>query len=250
MNLTRREYSQKMLGSLIGFGLVDLLVSRNLLADNVKPTIQEWIKELATMSQDLKGQKLTDLQFQKQMEALYKKVDLPSLIKLVKLEEIQTKSKLPDSGALSAGFDLKKIEGLPTDIVFGKQVFGCKKGRSIVPHGHSNMCTGFIILNGEWEGRHYDRLETHKDHYIIQPTIDRKFQAGELSTISDHKDNIHWFKAISETAYIFNVHVIGYDPKIEGNSGRLYIDPDGEKLAGGKIKAAKMTSEACHKKYG
>ena len=46
-----------------------------------------------------------------------------------------------------------------------------------------------------------------------------------MSTISDHKDNVHWFKAVSETAYIFNVHVIGYDPDIKGNSGRLYVDP-------------------------
>ena len=29
--------------------------------------------------------------------------------------------------------------------------------------------------------------------------------------ISDHKDNVHWFKAESDTAFIFNVHVIGYD---------------------------------------
>ncbi len=50
--------------------------------------------------------------------------------------------------------------------------------------------------------------------------------------------------------YIFNVHVIGYDPRITDASGRLYLDPDGEKLSGGLIKAAKMTSEQCHKKYG
>jgi hypothetical protein len=250
MNPTRRQFSQGMLSSLITFGLVDLLWSRDLLADDAKPKINDWLKDLATMSNDLKGQKLTDLQFQTKMEELYKRVDLESLIKLVKLDDIEKKSKLPDSGALSASIDLKKIEGLPTDIVFGKQVFGCKKGRSIVPHGHLNMCTGFIILKGEWEGKHYDRVETLKDHYIIKPTIDRKFQAAELSTISDHKDNIHWFKATTETAYIFNVHVIGYDNTIQGNSGRLYVDPDGEKLDGGKIKAAKMTSADCHKKYG
>ena len=38
--------------------------------------------------------------------------------------------------------------------------------------------------------------------------------ASGASTISDHKDNIHWFKCTSETGYIFNAHVIGYDPTI------------------------------------
>ena len=112
------------------------------------------------------------------------------------------------------------------------------------------MCTGFIVLKGKWHGRHYDRLETHSDHYVIKPTIDRHFEPGDLSTISDHKDNIHWFKSESDAAYIFNVHVIGYDPQIKEVSGRLYLDVEGEKLAGGLVKAPKMSSAACHKKYG
>ena len=71
-----------------------------------------------------------------------------------------------------------------------------------------------------------------------------------VSTISDHKDNIHWFKSVSDAAYIFNVHVIGYDPTIKESSGRLYLDVEGEKLAGGLIKAPKMSSSECHKKFG
>ena len=103
----------------------------------------------------------------------HKRVDLKALCGLVKLEEIEKSKKLPENGALNAGFDLSKVEGLPANVGFGKQIFGCKKGKSIVPHGHANMCTGFIILKGKWHGRHYDRLETHADHYVIKPTIDR-----------------------------------------------------------------------------
>ncbi len=250
MNPTRREFSASLLGSVMAFGLVELLWSRDLFADAVKPTIAAWLKELVEMTKDLRGRRLTDLEFQAKMEDLYRRVDLKALVGLVKLDEIERRSKLPDNGALSRSIDLAKVEGLPTGLGFGKQVFGCKKGRSIVPHGHANMCTGFIVLKGKWHGRHYDRVETHKDHYVIKPTIDRTFGPGEMSTISDHKDNVHWFKAASDAGYIFNVHVIGYDAGIKDASGRLYLDPDGEKLAGGRIKAAKMTSDQCHKKYG
>jgi hypothetical protein len=148
------------------------------------------------------------------------------------------------------GIDFSKIEGAPAKPGFGKQIFGMKQGRSIVPHGHANMCTGFIVLRGDFHGRHYDKLETHKDHYIIKPTIDRTFKPGELSTISDHKDNVHWFQCGSPTGFIFNVHVVGYDPEIKEPSGRLYLDAEGEKLSGGLIKAKKMSSSECHKKYG
>lgn len=247
---SRRDFHATLIGSAISFGLVELLWSRDLFADGVKPTIDKWFAELAAMSKDLKDRKLTDLEFQAKMEDLYKRVDLAALCAQIKLDEVEKRVKLPDSGAANAGFDLSKVEGLPANLGFGKQIFGCKKGKSIVPHGHANMCTGFIVLKGKWHGRHYDRVETNSDHYVIRPTIDREFGPGELSTISDHKDNIHWFKAVSDAGYIFNVHVIGYDPKIKESGGRLYLDPEGEKLAGGLVKAPKMSSADCHRKYG
>lgn len=244
----RREFNSRLLGSLMTFGLVETLWQRDLFADAVKPTIQKWFLELSTMCLDLKGKKFTDLDFQKKMEDLYKRVDLRELCSLVKLDEIE-KKKLPANGASSAGFELGMIEGLPKNLGFGKQIFGCGKGRSIVPHGHANMCTGFIVLKGKWHGRHYDKLETAKEHFLIKPTIDKVFEPGELSTISDHKDNVHWFQCQSEAGYVFNVHVNDYIAGGE-SSGRLYLDPDGEKLKDGLIKAPKMTSAECHKKYG
>ena len=68
----------------------------------------------------------------------------------------------------------------------------------MVPHGHNNMATAFIILKGDFHGRHYDRLEDEQDHVIIRSTIDKQFGPGGFSTISDFKDNVHWFKATSE----------------------------------------------------
>lgn len=243
--MNRREFA----GTAMTFGLLQMLWARDLFADEVKPIVGQWFKDLNTLGQDLKGHKLKDVEFQAKMEELYKKVDLSELCSFVELDKIAEKVKLPANGAFSANFDLTKVEGLKS-ATFGKQIFCVKKDRAVVPHGHSNMCTGFIVLRGTFRGRHYDRLETKDDHYIIKPTIDRAFKAGEASTISDHKDNVHWFQCTSDSGYIFNAHVIGYDPKITEPSGRLYLDPEGEKLAGGLIKAPKMTSGECHKKYG
>jgi hypothetical protein len=244
--MDRREFA----GTVLAFGLVEMLWARHLFADAVKPVVEGWLRDLNALGKDLKGRKLKDVEFQAKMEDLYKKVDLAELVKFVQLDKIAERVKLPANGAFSANFDLSKVEGLAKDVTFGKQIFCLKKDRAVVPHGHENMCTGFIVLQGTFRGRHYDRLETKTDHYIIRPTIDREFAAGGCSTISDHKDNIHWFKCASDTGFIFNAHVIGYDPKITEPSGRLYVDPEGEKLAGGLVKAPKMTSVECHKKYG
>jgi hypothetical protein len=245
-HLNRREFT----GTVLAYGLIQMLWARDLFAADVKSVVGQWFKDLNALGQDLKGQKLKDTEFQAKMEELYKKVNLAELVQFVDLDRVAEKVKLPANGAFSANFDLSKVEGLGKTMTFGKQIFCLKKDRAVVPHGHSNMCTGFIVLRGTFRGRHYDKLETHQDHYVIKPTIDREFAAGGASTISDHKDNIHWFQCTSETGYIFNAHVIGYDPAISEPSGRLYLDPEGEKLSGGLVKAPKMTSSECHKKYG
>ena len=117
------------------------------------------------------------------------------------------------------------------------------------PHGHNNMATAFLMLQGDCHGRHYDRVEDAEDFLIIRPTIDDRFGVGTYSTISDHKDNIHWFKAESETAFIFNIHVLNLDADVT-RGGRVYVDPFGEGLAHGLVKAKKMSKKQAYDKFG
>lgn len=247
---TRREFGARLLQSMVAFSLVETLWSHRLMAAGENAEVGKWFAELCEMSNDLRARKLKDTEFQTMMESLYRRVDLPALVQAVRLDDLEKSATLPEHGAVSLNFDLSRIEGVPAQPAFGRQIFGVKKGRSIIPHGHSNMCTGFIVLKGTFRGRHYDRLETQPDHYLIRPTIDRTFAPGELSTISDHKDNVHWFQALSEPGFVFNIHVIGYDPGIKDPSGRLYLDPLGEKVSGGLIRARKLTYPECNDKFG
>lgn len=247
---TRRTFTKQMLGALTAYGLIETLFRQDLFADAVKPVIVGWMNDLNSLGQDLKAHKLKDTDFQAKLEELYRKVDLQELIKLVQLDRLAEKAKYPEKGAANLGIDLSKVEGLPQKFAFGRQIFAMKKGRSVVPHGHDNMATGFIILRGRFVGKHYDRVEDHADHYLIKPTIDRTFAPGECSTVSDHKDNVHWFKANSDTGFIFNIHVMGYNPESTKLPRRVYVDPDGEKVRGGLIVAKKISSNECHRKYG
>src|SRR5689334_13058456 len=164
------------------------------------------------MTRDLRGRRLTDLEFQGHLEGLFKNVDLEALIGLIKLDEVER--RLVVGGSTTQEVGLQVLDGLPEGAGFNRRIFACSRGRSIAPHGHVNMCSGFLIIKGAWRGRHYARVETHADHCVIVPTIDEAFVAGDGSTISDHRDNVHWFSADSPVAYIFNVHVAGYDPTI------------------------------------
>lgn len=250
VDVSRRDFSKQTLGSLLTLTLLETLSATDAFADKVKPITTKWLSGVNDLSRQLRRQDLKQQEWQTQIEKLFKQVNLPELLNLVDFEKLTKNAKLVDNGARSLRFKFPKVEGLPKNFVFGKQIFALKKGRSVVPHGHNNMATAFLILKGDLHGRHYDRLKDEKSHFIIKPTIDRKFKPAEYSTVSDYKDNIHWFKADSDLAYIFNIHVLNVRPKTKLPTGRVYVDPDGEKLKDGLIRAKRMGYKDAHKKYG
>lgn len=250
MSLDRRQFTRETLGSLLAFSLFDLVGSRDAFAAEVKPITVAWLKQLNDLGRDVKDQKLKQLEWQKQVEALYAKVDLADLLRFIDFDKLTSGVDLPEHGARSLRPQFPTIDGVPTKLVFGRQVFAMKPGRSVVPHGHNNMATAFLILKGNFQGRHFDRLQDEKDHLIIRSTIDRRFGPGEASSVSDFKDNIHWFTAQDDVGYIFNIHVMDVNPGSGSSTGRVYLDPNGEKLSDGTIRARRVNYDEVNKLYG
>ena len=247
---SRRAFTRHALQSLTAVALLEGLASRRLFGADTQPIIDGWLKDLAAISRDVHDHKVKDVEFTRSLESLYARVDLQALLKTLDFERMAAGVSYPEHGAKSLPVDFKNVSGLSTSAVYGRQIFAMKKGRSVVPHGHNNMATGFLVLNGTLRGRHYDRVEDHKTHYILRPTIDRSFRPGEFSTVSDHKDNVHWFTAESDHAFIFNIHVNDTNPENPNPPGRVYVDPVGEKLAEGLIKAPKVTYGKVNQLYG
>lgn len=248
--LDRRAFSREALGSVLTFSLLDLLHSRDAFAAEVKPITVAWFKELNDLARDVKDQKLKQLEWQQQIASLYARVDLPDLLRFIDFEKLTQSVDFPEHGARSLRPQFPEIDGVPTSLVFGRQVFAMRPGRSVVPHGHNNMATAFLILKGNFQGRHYDRLADEAEHMILRPTIDRRFSPGECSTVSDFKDNVHWFTAEGGPGFIFNIHVLDVNPTSGRRTGRVYVDPQGEKLKDGTIRARLVNYEEVNKLYG
>lgn len=248
--ISRRTFAKQTLGTLLTYSLLETICTSQAVAETVKPITLQWLSQVNQLGRDVRDQEVSQIVWQQQIEELFRQVELPELLRLVDFERLTKDLKFVDSGAKSLKFSFPKVEGLPSEYVFGKQIFALKKGRSVVPHGHNNMATAFLVLEGDLRGRHYDRLEDHKDSVIVKPTIDRKFGPGECSSVSDYKDNIHWFQAKTEPAYIFNLHVLNVRPGNESPTGRVYVDPAGEALAGGLIRAPRISYKVAHEKYG
>ena len=248
--ITRREFTQQALGSLALFSLFGILKGKDLFASPIRPFANHWIADLDQIGREVKSDTLKQVEWQKKVEELYSKVDLPEFLKMIDFETLKKKlDNFNGKGAMSLGVNFAKIEGVPTKFVFGRQLFAMKKGRSIVPHGHDSMATAFLVVSGSCRGRHFDRLADEKDFMIITPTIDKEFGPGGTSSVSDVKDNVHWFEALTDSAFVFNIHVNGLktNPK---SPGRVYVDPNGEKLEGGKIRARILDHDETTKLYG
>jgi hypothetical protein len=246
---TRREFAQQTLGSLLIYSLLEQLSLTPAFSAEVQPVAARWIARINELTQDLRGKKLPQVEWQKEIEALFAQIELPELLKFVDFAELTRNMQFRDRGERSFQARFPQVEGLPTELVFGHQMFALLKGRSVAPHGHNNMATAFLILEGDFHGRHYDRLEDTDTHMVIRPTIDRSFTVGQYSTVSDFKDNVHWFQATSETAYIFNIHVLNVDPDVK-RGGRVYVDPNGEALSDDRIRARKLPVAEAYQLYG
>jgi hypothetical protein len=247
--LNRRAFSKETLGSLLTFSLLETLLAGDLVADEIKPITSAWMAEVNEMSGDLKDKKISQVQWQAKVEELFQHVDVAEFLTYIDFDNLTKDLKFRPRGERALRARFPEVEGLPTQFVFGHQIFALQKDRSVVPHGHNNMATSFLVLKGDFHGRHYDRLEDLEEHFIIKPTIDRAFKPGEYSTVSDDKDNIHWFKASSDAGFIFNIHVLNVDPAVK-KGGRVYLDPDGEKISEGRIRARRLKASEAYDLYG
>lgn len=249
-SLSRRKFAAISVGSMMTYSLVESLFSNDAFDDKIRPVTTKWLTDLNDLSRSMKERKLRQVEWQMKVEELFAKVDLKELLTLIDFESIKKRARFNELGERSNSFSFPKVEGLPESYVFGKQIFALKKGRSVIPHGHNNMATAFLVLQGDFRGRHWQRLEDGEKDIIIRPTLDEKFGPGECSTISDFRDNIHWFTALTGPAFIFNIHVLDIRDRKQHGSGRVYVDPTGEKMRGGMIRAPRISHRKAKKLFG
>ncbi|MFT3743896.1 MAG: hypothetical protein QM785_06325 [Pyrinomonadaceae bacterium] len=248
--LSRREFTRNMLGSFFSMSLVATLCDAQALTGSVKPVAHKWLFDMERISKDLRAGRVGVTGWQDQIEALLAKVDMADLLKAIDYERLARTTTLYDDHESAEELSFAKMKGFPGELSFVPFFYGMKKGAAIVPHGHRNMTTMHMMLKGEAHGRLYNRIDDEPDFLTIVPTKDKIMHVGEASTISGKRDNIHWFKAMTEPVFMFNIGVYGLDPDSE-TTGRDYIDPDrGEKLGNGSIRVPRIDDKTAYRIYG
>ena len=96
--ISRRTFSRKALASVLTYSLLETLCASDVFADKIKPITDKWVGELNQLCGDVKGKTLRQIDWQKKVEELFKRVDLPTLLGLVDFENLTKKIEFEEKG--------------------------------------------------------------------------------------------------------------------------------------------------------
>lgn len=245
--MDRREFSRSLIGAVASYALMQTLVTREAFGWAVRPITDHWVRQLHTMSLDLKTARITPRQWQDALDVLYRQVPPDDLLRFIDFDRLIEGFTYPDLGVNTRRVPFPSLDGIPEDLAFHRKIFGLKKDRAIIPHGHKNMVSCHYVLHGEFRLKHYDKIEEDATHMLIEPTVDDVVGVGSFSSISDEHQNIHWLKALTDTAFTFDVLVLdlgGAQWDVDN------IDPYGAERVGERLRVRKLPVEEALTKYG
>lgn len=246
--MNRRELCKSLVGSIASYALFRTLFVQDVFAESVRPITDSWVKGLHEMSMDLQAGKITPRQWQDKLKELFDQVELQDLLTRIDFDKLIQGFEYPDLGVNTKWVKFPRLDGLPEQLAFYSKIFGMKKDRAIIPHGHRNMVSCHYVLQGDLWLRHYEKVEEDATHMVIEPTVDQLGRVGSHSSISDEKNNIHWLRATTDTAFTYDVLIVDL-------AGRKWevdnIDPyAAEKIAGNRLRVKKLGLDEALAKYG
>ena len=246
--MDKREFAKGLLATVSSFCLIESLFTYQAFGKEINPIINHWAIQLNEFCMDLKTESISAVQWQFQMEKLYQQVELEAILQFIEFDKLIKGFEYPELGVNTKRVKFPKLSGLPEQTVFVKKIFGMKKGRAIIPHGHSNMASAHLILQGDMHIRHYEKVHQEEKSLIIKPTVDRTAHVGDSSSISDEKENIHWFIANSETAFTFDIILLDLNQAAYAiHNVDIYEKED---LHDGTMRVPILAVDTALKKYG
>lgn len=246
--MKRRAFSKALMTTITSYALMDSLFAVEGISKRIRPLTDHWVIQLNEYCLDLHKTAITPSEWQSFIGQLYQKIPLADLLQFIDFDNLIKGFTYPDLGVNTRQVNFPKLAGLPSQTVFYKKVFGMKKDRAIIPHGHTNMASAHLVINGGLHLRHYEKLASEDEHLIIKPTVDRAVKRGDFSSISDQKDNVHWFIANTETAFTFDVILLDLAGQpFDIQNIDIYAKQD---LRNGTLRVPVLDVQTALKKYG
>jgi hypothetical protein len=248
-DLSRRSFSAAALQAVLMTCLLQRAARAEALEGTLKWSVRPWLRRLEEASAALSSGRVEPRQWQQEVEDTLGRVVFDDFLRALDFDRLAAGARFPSEGEGMQRLYFLEESGRLRALTFRPFLFTLKRGTAVVPHGHHNMVTMHMVLGGRARVRHFDRLETTATHMLIRPAGDAEGGPGAVTSISDEHHNIHWFDALSDRVFMFNIGVYQVRPGPFGE--RDYVDPlGGVALGDGSIRAARLARSDAYAKYG
>jgi len=149
-------------------------------------------------------------------------IDVAEIKNAIDFDLLLRNAGIAERGVATAPVRLQLDDG--ARLAFFPKFFSVGRGRAIIPHGHTNMISAHLTLQGQFHLRQYDRVGIESDALLIRPSFDDVVTVGELATIGDPDDNIHWFIA-EENSCTMDIILTNLDNTAPSAFDIINIDP-------------------------
>ncbi len=183
----------------------------------------EAIRSVDQLSAAVRGETIDIASWREGLAVALESVDPADIREAIDFDMLARQAGYASEGVATAPIRLTIETG--ERLAFYPKFFAVGQGRAIIPHGHANMVSAHMTLSGRFHLRQYDRVAVESDALIIRPTIDRTVRPGELSTIGDPDDNVHWFVAEADS-HTLDVIITSLDETAPDAFDIFNIDPD------------------------
>jgi hypothetical protein len=246
---TRRAFVHAAVGSLLGMALVQQLARADAIRGSLKSYAHAWMGSMDETCAALRSGSVTPREWQVEIERQLARVDRHDLQRAIDVDRLSAQVALPDQHEGLMRVTLLDAQGKAQALQFQAFLFALKKGVAVVPHGHHNMATMHMLLSGEVHLRHFDRVGDGPTHTVLRPASDRVARPGDVSTVSDDRDNVHWFRALTHPVFMFNIAVSRVDPA-RPSGERDYVDPlAGVAMGDGLLRAPRLARTEAYARY-
>src|SRR6056297_926486 len=139
----------------------------------------EWLRKLSANASALRDRQISSLQWQEAMDQIYAGTPLDALRNRLDFNALRKQiiNQIPDDRGELFHRVMLPGNGQPGEVgaeaprMLITKVAYIRKGRSIPPHGHSNMASAFLCISGQFAVKQYDKLEDRDEHLILRQSV-------------------------------------------------------------------------------
>ena len=248
MQLDRREFFKTVpqLFALVSF--CHSALATQALPKKIAASLETWMREVEELCDRVHRGALSPQDWQRGIEKAHRSIDLKEILKFTDAEHIirMVKHPVPKIGAIhNVPWEL---QGGSSRVNFGHKLFIYRKGACSPPHAHNHLVSAHLVLSGKIRVQTFERVKDIPGHILLRPTEDFIAKPGDVISMSDYENNVHWFTGMTEGATSFDVPVPEIEPKKiyvhqAQSYNQIFLDPTVSSRENGFIKAPIVSFE-------